>query len=162
MEDKLAEEIKELLVRKGLTLGVAESATGGLISSRMTDVTGCSMCFRGAVVAYSNDIKMKLLGVRRETIEQHGAVSEEVSRELAAAARNLLETDVGLSDTGIAGPTGAKPEKPVGLFYVGLSSREGTKVERHIFSGTRIENKRQAAEAALSMLRDYLVRLNDK
>ncbi|MBI2907363.1 MAG: nicotinamide-nucleotide amidohydrolase family protein [Chloroflexi bacterium] len=156
MEDRLAREIKDLLVRKGLTLAVAESATGGLVSSRLTDVPGCSLCFKGGVVAYSNDVKAKVLGVKKETIERYGAVSEQTCREMAEGVRKLIEADIGLSDTGIAGPGGARPEKPVGLFFVGLSTKEGTTVERRLFSGDRMENKRRATEAALIILRDYL------
>jgi nicotinamide-nucleotide amidase len=152
----LEEEIGDLLRRKGLTLGVVESATGGLISHRITNVSGSSDYYKGSVTAYSNETKIKVVGVEADTIEQYGAVSHQVAEEMAQGGRKLLAVDVCLADTGIAGPAGATPDKPVGLFYLGLSHRSGTLSQRHEFHGDREQNKRSAAEAALSWLKEYL------
>jgi PncC family amidohydrolase len=143
-----------------LTIAVAESATGGLISHRITNVPGSSDYFKGSVVSYANEAKVRVLGVAEETIAKYGAVSEETGREMAEGVRRLLNADIGLSDTGIAGPTGATPDKPVGLFYIALSAAKGTHCQRHIFRGDRLENKHSAAEAALVMLREYLESLS--
>ena len=152
----LEEEIGDLLRRKGLTLGVVESATGGLISHRITNVPGSSDYYKGSVTAYSNETKIKVVGVKKDVIERYGAVSSQVAEEMAQGGRKLLAVDICLSDTGIAGPAGATPGKPVGLFYLGFSHQGGTFSQRHEFQGGREENKRSAAEAALSWLRDFL------
>jgi PncC family amidohydrolase len=110
------------------------------------------------VVAYSNEIKINVLGVKRETIENYGAVSEQTAIEMAEGGRRLLGVDVCISNTGIAGPSGGNPEKPVGLFYIGLAAKESSSSsQKHIFSGNREGNKRDAAETALNMLWQYLL-----
>lgn len=156
MKRSLEEETGALLKELGLTLAVAESATGGLISSSITDVPGSSDYFKGSVISYDNEIKAGILGVKEETLERYGAVSDQTAGEMALGVRKLMSADIGLSDTGIAGPGGATPEKPVGLFYIGLSSEQGTRVEKHVFDGNRKENKRAAAAAALNLLLEYL------
>jgi nicotinamide-nucleotide amidase len=153
----LGQEIGNLLCQKKLTLGAVESATGGLISHLITNVAGSSDYYKGSVTAYSNDIKMKVIGVKEATLKQHGAVSPQVVEEMAAGGRKVLAVDMCLADTGIAGPTGATPGKPVGLFYIGLSHKGGTYSRRHIFSDDREQNKLSAAEAALSWLKEYLL-----
>ena len=152
----LAQEIGDLLRQKKLTLGAVESATGGLISHLITNVSGSSDYYKGSVTAYSNEIKMKVIGVKEATLKQHGAVSPQVAEEMAAGGGWVLSVDVCIADTGIAGPTGATPGKPVGLFYIGLSHKGGTYSRKHIFSGDRVQNKQSAAEAALSWLKEYL------
>lgn len=152
----LGREIGDLLRQKGLTLGVVESATGGLISHLITSVPGSSDYYKGSVTAYSNETKVKVVGVKAVTIEQHGAVSHQVAEEMALGGRKVLAVDVCLADTGIAGPSGATTGKPVGLFYLGLSHQGGTYSQRHEFHGNREQNKRSAAEAALSWLKEYL------
>ena len=152
-------EIGNLLRRKGLSLGVVESATGGLISHRITNVPGSSDYYKGSVTAYSNEVKNRVVGVKQATIEQYGAVSHQVAEEMAQGGRKILATDVCLADTGIAGPGGATPGKPVGLFYIGVSHRTGTYSQKHHFWGNREQNKRQATEAALSWLTEYLENL---
>lgn len=159
MERRLEEEIAILLKERGLTIAIAESSTGGLISHLITNVPGSSDYYIGTVVAYDNEVKMKILGVKRETLEEHKSVSYETAEEMAQGVRKALDTDIGLSDTGIAGPTGGTPEKPVGLFYIGISSRLGTRAVEHFFQGDRLENKRSAAEAALGMLKEHLLEL---
>jgi len=152
----LEQEIGELLRRKGLTLGVVESATGGLISHRLTDVPGSSDYYQGSVTAYRNETKIKVVGVSRQTIEKYGAVSPQVAEAMALGGRRVLGVDICLADTGIAGPAGATPGKPVGLFYIGLAHKGGAFSRRHEFHGDREQNKESAAEAALSWLREYL------
>lgn len=148
-----------MLRQKGLTLGLVESATGGLISHLITGVPGSSDYYKGSVTAYSNQVKISLVGVAEETIESHGAVSFRVAEEMAQGGRRLLGVDICLSDTGIAGPGGATPGKPVGLFYIGLSHERGTFSRKHIFKGNREQNKQAATEAALSWLKEYLLGL---
>ena len=156
----LEEEIGKLLNKHRLTIAIAESATGGLVSHRITNISGSSDYFKGSVVSYANEAKIGALGVAEETIATYGAVSEQTGREMAEGVRRLLNADIGLSDTGIAGPTGATPDKPVGLFYIALSTAKGTYCQRHIFHGDRLGNKHSAAEAALVMLREYLKSLS--
>lgn len=152
----LAEDIGKLLRAKALTVVTVESATGGFISHLLTNVPGSSDYFKGAVVAYSNEIKTGVVGVRKETIEKHGAVSPGVAEEMALGGRRLLGGDICLADTGIAGPGGAAPDKPVGLFYIGLADGKGANSRRHVFKGNREQNKQAAAEAALRWLKEYL------
>ena len=159
MEVRLEEEIADLLREHGLTIAVAESASGGLLSDVITNVPGSSDYFRGSVVAYENEIKVRVLGVKRETLARYGAVSYQTAEEMAYGVRRLMNANIGLSTTGIAGPAGATPEKAVGLFYIGMSTDAGTRVEEHLFSGDRLENKRRAAETALAMLKQHLLEL---
>lgn len=155
----LEQEVGDLLRQKGLTLGVVESATGGLISHRITNVPGSSDYYRGSITSYSNEAKIQIIGVKKDTLERYGAVSSQVAEEMAGGGRRVLVVDVCVADTGIAGPSGATPEKPVGLFYLGLSDKDGTYSRKHVFSGNREQNKRSAAEAALRWLREYLLGL---
>ncbi len=155
----LGREIGALLRRKGLTLGVVESATGGLISHLITDVPGSSDYYNGSVTAYNNEVKIRVVGVKEDTINRYGAVSYQVAEELAQGGRRILVADIGLADTGIAGPGGATPGKSVGLFYIGLSHRAGTCHQKHVFQGNREQNKRSAAEMALNWLKEYLTGL---
>jgi nicotinamide-nucleotide amidase len=155
----LEEEIGDLLRQKGLTLGIVESATGGLISHRITNIAGSSDYYKGSVTAYSNEVKTGVVGVKEAILNQHGAVSAEVAQEMAQGGRKILGADICLADTGIAGPGGAEPEKPVGLFYIGLSHKGGTYSRKHNFTGDREQNKKSAAQAALSWLKEYLLSL---
>ena len=154
--DNLEQQIGELLKQKRLTLGIVESATGGLISHRITNISGSSAYYRGSVTSYRNDIKMKVIGVKKETLEHHGAVSPQVAEEMAQGGRKVLNADICIADTGIAGPTGGSEEKPVGLFFIGLSYKSDTLSRKNIFAGNREQNKQMAAEAALNWLKDYL------
>lgn len=152
----LEKEIGNLLRQKGLTLGVVESATGGLISHRLTNIPGSSDYYKGSVTAYSNEAKIKVVGVKEATISQYGAVSSQVAEEMAEGGRKVLTVDICLADTGIAGPGGATPGKPVGLFYLGLSYQGGTYSRKHNFRGDREQNKQSTAEVALGWLKEYL------
>jgi PncC family amidohydrolase len=155
----LEEEVGKLLRRKGLTLGAVESASGGLISHRITGVPGSSDYYKGSVTSYSNEVKIKIVGVKEETINRYGVVSAEVAKEIAQGGRKILSVDICLADTGIAGPAGATPGKPVGLFFIGLAHKGGTFSQKHNFHGNREQNKQSAAEAALSWLKEYLLSL---
>ncbi len=155
----LEQEVGNLLRQKELTLGIVESATGGLISHLITNVPGSSDYYKGSVTAYSNEVKIKVVGVKEDTINRYGAVSPEVAEEMALGGRTILASDICLADTGIAGPTGATPGKPVGLFYIGLSHHSGTHSQKHNFHGNREQNKLSAAEAALGWLKEYLTSL---
>jgi PncC family amidohydrolase len=152
----LEETVGQLLTEQGLTIAVAESCTGGLIAHQLTNVPGSSAYFIGGAVAYSNEVKERVLGVSHETLSVHGSVSEECAREMARGARRLFSTDVAISSTGIAGPTGGTPQKPVGLVYVALAAQDLERCERHLWQGNRLGNKQRTAEAALEMLRRYL------
>ncbi|MBI2832062.1 MAG: CinA family protein [Chloroflexi bacterium] len=153
----LEQDIENLLHARGLTLGAVESATGGLISHLITNVPGSSGYYKGSVISYANEVKIGVVGVKEETIRKYGAVSARVAEEMAELGRKLLEVDICVSDTGIAGPGGATPEKPVGLFYIGLAHKDGTFSRKHIFKGTREQNKRSAAESALGWVKEYLL-----
>jgi nicotinamide-nucleotide amidase len=149
-------EIGDLLRQNKLTLGSVESATGGLISNIITDIPGSSDYFLGSITSYSNSIKIGLAKVKPETLEKYGAVSAPVAEEMARGGRLVLGVDICLSDTGIAGPGGATSNKPVGLFYLGISHKGGTFSRKHVFQGERAKIKEQAAEAMLKWLKEYL------
>jgi PncC family amidohydrolase len=145
-----------LLRARGLKLASAESCTGGLLSHRITNVPGSSEYFQGGVTAYANEAKVRLLGVRWETIQQYGAVSEETVLEMALGARETLGAEIGLSTSGIAGPGGGTPEKPVGLVWIGLSAPGFEKAWRFQWGGDRLAVKEQSVEAALRVLVEWL------
>lgn len=140
----------------GMTISCAESCTGGLLTSTLTDVPGSSAYVMGSVVSYSNEVKSRILHVAEDTLAAYGAVSEETAREMAEGIRQLIQTDLGVSITGIAGPDGGSAEKPVGLVYIAVSDRSNTVVQKNCFHGTRLENKRAAVDKALAMIRDVL------
>lgn len=156
-EDEPLEEVAAaLLLEKDLTLSVAESCTGGLCSSRFTDIAGSSAYFLGGAVVYSNDSKEELLGVSTDTLTRFGAVSEQVVFEMAEGARNLFGTDIGISISGVAGPGGGTAEKPVGTVWFGFSHlSSGTFCEKRNFAGTRDEIKNFAASTAIDMVRKF-------
>lgn len=144
------------LCAAGLTIACAESCTGGLLTSTLTDVPGSSSYVMGSIVSYSNDVKSRVLHVSEDTLASYGAVSEETAREMAEGVRKLMATDIGVGITGIAGPDGGSAEKPVGLVYIATANSAQTIVQKNIFLGTRIENKRAAVEKALAMIRDMI------
>jgi PncC family amidohydrolase len=152
----LEARVGEVLRSKKLTLALAESCTGGLIASMITDVPGSSDYFLASLVTYDNRSKAALLGVGERTLAEHGAVSEEVAREMASGARRAAGADVGLSVTGIAGPGGATPTKPVGLVHFALDIRGEVTAEKVVFPGDRSAIKRAAAEHALGMIASRL------
>lgn len=152
----IEEAVGKLLVQQGLTLVTAESCTGGLVAHRITNVPGSSAYYLGGFVAYANDVKEAALGVRPETLLAYGAVSEETAREMAEGARQQTGADISLSVTGICGPTGGTPTKPVGLTYIALVTAETEHCQRYVWQGDRLANKEQSAEAALQLVRAYL------
>jgi PncC family amidohydrolase len=155
-ENALEVIVGRLLKQRGLTLAVAESCTGGLIGHRITNVPGSSAYYEGSITAYSYDVKELILRVRHDVLYYYGAVSEQTAREMARGARHAFQADIGLAVTGIAGPGGGMPEKPVGLVYIALSAPDGEWVERHVWNGNRWENKERSADATLDLLRRYL------
>jgi PncC family amidohydrolase len=148
--------VGDLLRQHGLRLAVAESCTGGLIGHRITNVPGSSTYYMGSVTAYAYEAKVRLLGVRWKTLEKFGAVSEETVLEMAKGVRHALAADIGLAVSGIAGPGGGTPEKPVGLVWIGLSTPSRDKAWQHIWEGDRLNVKEQSAEEALKLLADYI------
>jgi PncC family amidohydrolase len=155
-EKALEVVVGRLLKRRGVTLAVAESCTGGLVGHRVTNVPGSSAYYEGSITAYSYDVKELILHVRHDTLYHYGAVSEQTVREMARGVRRAFHADIGLAVTGIAGPGGGMPGKPVGLVYVALSAPDGEWVEQRLWNGDRWENKERSAEAALDLLRRYL------
>ena len=155
-EQTLEEVIAALLIEKKLTIAVAESCTGGLITSRLTDVSGSSDYLERGLVTYSNAAKISMLGVPAEIIEKHGAVSEETARRMAEGVRKLAGTDLGLSSTGIAGPTGGSKEKPVGTVYIALADSQKTICRHYAYRWDRKRNKDIFSETALFLLKNYL------
>ncbi len=145
--DKTAENVVLLLKERGLTLSTAESCTGGLISAEITSVSGSSDVFGFGVCTYANEAKMKLLGVREETLATVGAVSEETAVQMAEGARRLSGADIAVSVTGIAGPTGGTPDKPVGTVYIGFSSEKRTFAKRYLFTGKDFPEAKDSREA---------------
>ena len=145
-----------------LQIATAESATAGRIVDTLTNVAGSSAYVIGGVVAYSNEAKRRLLGVETTTLSTHGAVSKEVAREMAEGGRRALDADLCVADTGIAGPGGASDTKPVGLFFLALASREMCEVREFHFDGGREANKDSAVQAALMMLRAYLLQFDNQ
>lgn len=154
--DSLEASVGRLLKDRGLKIAVAESCTGGLISHRLTEISGSSAYFECGIVVYSNESKTELLKVPREFIEAHGAVSPETAAKMAEGVRSMSRADLGLATTGIAGPTGGTPEKPVGTVYIALADSEAVRVENFQFSGTRTQIKIVTAQAALNLVRCYL------
>ena len=150
------EKIVRILTNQGLTLAVAESCTGGLVGYRITSVSGSSGCFRGGVIAYADPAKVKMLGVSADTLRRHGAVSAETALEMARGVRRALGARAGISITGIAGPTGGTPEKPVGLVYTALSAPRRNVCVEHRFRGGRENVRRRAADMALSLLLSHI------
>jgi PncC family amidohydrolase len=149
-------QVGQMLRERGLKLVLAESCTGGLLGSRITDVSGSSEYFLGGVVAYSYEAKADLLGVSWDTLNTKGAVSRETVLEMARGIRNLMKADIAVSVSGIAGPGGGMPEKPVGTTWVGLATENGEWAKKYQFSGDREANKVSAADAALNLLLGYL------
>lgn len=152
----LATAVGQLLRQRGLTLAVAESCTGGLLGHWITEVPGSSHYFTGGIIAYSNEVKHHLLGVPQDVLERHGAVSRECAQAMARGVRERLQSSLGLSITGIAGPSGGTVEKPVGLTYIHLAAPDGDWWKCHRWPGDRHQNKRASAAAALQLLYAYL------
>ena len=161
-EKTLEDVIAGILTERKLTIAVAESCTGGLITNRLTDVSGGSDYLERGLVTYSNAAKISMLGVPAEVIEKHGAVSEETARLMAEGVRKIAGTDLGLSSTGIAGPTGGSKEKPVGTVYIALADLKQTICRHYSYRWDRKRNKEVFSEAALFLLKNFLQgKIND-
>jgi PncC family amidohydrolase len=152
-------ELGKMLSMRGLTISVAESFTGGLIGHTITNAPGSSRYFQGGVIAYANEVKMEILGVSEQTLINYGAVSEQTVLEMARGVRSALNTDIGISSSGIAGPGGGSVEKPVGLAWLGLSASELEQAEQFMFSGDRYQIKKQATQTAIQLLIEFLAKL---
>ena len=147
----IEEKVIKMLRERGETCTTAESCTGGLLAGRLVNVPGASEAFGQGVITYSNEAKENILGVRKDTLRRVGAVSPETAGEMAAGAARMAGATLALSTTGIAGPGGGTEEKPVGLVYIGCYYKSVVSVEKHIFEGSRQENRNSAVQAALKM-----------
>ena len=154
---ELEDVVGKLLIKNRKTIATAESCTGGLIGDRLTNISGSSLYYKGGIVAYSNSVKEKTIGVKKETLDSAGSVSEETALEMARGIRNKLNADIGLSTTGIAGPKGGTKEKPVGLVYIAISYDKGEKVYRFTFTPYRKTNKLMTSQAALNIARIHIL-----
>lgn len=160
--DSLEQVVVQEMTARGLTLATAESCTGGLMGKRITDVPGASACYLGGVVSYQNEVKENLLGVRHETLITKGAVSEDTACQMAEGVRKALGADIGISTTGVAGPGGGTPEKPVGLIYVGISTKDKTWAVRILRPRQSRESlRRLASSTAFDLVRRHLEGLDN-
>ena len=148
--------VGQALRAKNQTIACAESCTGGLLTSRLTDVPGSSAYVMGSVVSYTNEVKVDFVGVEKKTLAAHGAVSKETACQMAEGIRKVMHTDFGVGITGIAGPDGGTPQKPVGLVYIAVAGPDRTAVKKNRFTGTRKQIKFQTTQTALDMLRRML------
>lgn len=148
--------LSDLITSKSLTIAIAESCTGGLIGHIITSTPGSSAYFMGGVVSYSDQAKCDILGVAEDTIANHGAVSEQTAKEMARGVRERFKSDLGLSVTGIAGPDGGSPDKPVGTVYMGFADKNRLFSKRYLFTGNRADIKQKTAETALENIKRYL------
>ncbi|MBP8193385.1 MAG: competence/damage-inducible protein A [Chitinophagales bacterium] len=161
-EDSLEENIGHLLRERNLTIGTAESCTGGYLAHLITSVAGSSDYFKGSIISYANEVKMDVLGVKPETLEKFGAVSEETVGEMITGALSQLKTDITIAISGVAGPGGGTPEKPVGTVFIGIGTKDKTIVKKLAFTSHRDRNIQLSAVVALVMLRKFLLnQLND-
>jgi len=154
----LLTSVADELTKQHLLIATAESCTGGLLAHLLTNISGSSVYFDRGVVTYSNTAKTALLGVPRDLLNQFGAVSEQTAAAMAVGIRQHAAVDIGISTTGIAGPTGGTPEKPVGLVYIGLATGKTVTVKRFVFSGDRLANKESTCTAALQLLLETVTR----
>ena len=154
---KLQKNIAESLTRKKLTLSVCESCTGGMLGNIITQIPGSSKYFLGGIIAYSNEVKQRIVGVRQVTLKRFGAVSAEVVREMAQGVRKRFKSDIGIGITGIAGPAGGSKRKPVGLVFISLSYNKMIFVEKYLFKGNRDRIRKKACKQTLVLLNHLLI-----
>lgn len=157
---QIEDEVAQLLIKNNLTISTAESCTGGLLSGKLINYPGISSVFMEGAVTYTNEAKINRLGVNKVTLEKHGAVSEETAGEMANGMAKISSSDIAISITGIAGPSGGTIEKPVGLVFIGLCINGKTKVERFNFSGNRQTIREKTVIAALQLLKKELLLKN--
>ena len=152
----IRESLHDLCVSKGISVAVAESCTSGLIASKLTLKSGSSVFFKGGIIAYQNDIKIKILGVDEQAIFQYTEVSTEVVRQMAEGVRKIFLADYSIATSGYAGPSGGTSNNPIGTVFIAISSASGVDVERFVFSGDRQSIVNQASEKAVSLLYDAI------
>lgn len=157
-DNELPKRVVKLLMEKNMTLSSAESCTGGLFSQEVTNISGASQIFDRGIVTYSNNAKMEELGVKAETLAAFGAVSKETAYEMAEGVRKVSGTDIGVSVTGIAGPTGATKEKPVGLVYIGISTKDITNVRELRLEGDRTQNRQNSMRNMFDIIYEILIK----
>ena len=156
INEELLKKVDYYLKKQRLTVATAESCTGGLIAHTLTNISGSSEYFERGIVSYSNEAKIELLGVAEETLKEHGAVNKQTAKAMALGIKNRSKVDIGISTTGIAGPTGGTKEKPVGLVYICIATSKKVEIKKFIFSGNRLQNKENTCNAALEMLLDSI------
>lgn len=154
----LAQDIIQKASAKNLMVSTVESCTGGLIAATLTDISGSSACVAGGLITYSNQLKTKLADVQESTLSAFGAVSEETALEMAKGGKNSTQSNITISVTGVAGPTGGSPEKPVGTVWFGIASDHHISAEKHMFSGTRTDVRTQTVQHALTMIQKEITR----
>ena len=153
----IEEEVGQLLTDKGLTIAVAEACTGGLVGSMLISVPGSSRYFIGGVIAYTGGSKTKVLGVSEDLLQREGTVSPAAALEMARRGQQVMGTDVGVSTTGVAGPSGGRSDRQVGLFYIGVAAGDGYEATRELqWTGDRNGNREETARAALELVKEYL------
>jgi len=153
----LEQKVAKLLTQRNQTLSVAESCTGGLLSNRITNIPGSSLIFKGAIIAYFNDVKTNILSISSQTLKKHGAVSDNVACAMAEKVREKINTNFGIGISGIAGPAGGSKLKPVGLVYIAVSTQIETLCLKCQFKGSRSQIKTQAVNQALNLLLEFLI-----
>ena len=153
---EIEKRIGKMLKERELKIAVAESCTGGLISSRITDISGASDYFEAGITTYSNESKIRLLNIPEDIVDRYGAVSEETAKSMAEGVKKTVHADIGVSVTGIAGPTGGTEGKPVGTVFIGLATKQATYVRKFFFDGNRLEIRRKTSDAALMFVEEYL------
>ena len=151
-DERILKNVSDQLRKNNLTVATAESCTGGLLAHLLTNISGSSEYFERGVVTYSNKSKMELLRIPQKTIEEHGAVSKQTAKAMAIGIKEQANVDIGISTTGIAGPTGGTKEKPVGLIYIGIATSRKTEAKRFLFSKDRLQNKEKTCYKALEFL----------
>lgn len=151
-----SKEVVNKLIEKKLTITSAESCTGGLFSASITSISGSSECFEGSFITYSNEIKNRIIGVKKETLLNYGAVSKECVIEMSENARKIMKSDISIAVSGIAGPNGGSEDKPVGLVWICLSAENYTKAYKNIFSGNRDEIREESVIFALNLVLDFI------
>lgn len=152
IDNQLLNKVSERLKTLNLSIATAESCTGGLLAHSLTNISGSSEYFDRGIISYSNQAKQELLNVTEKTLQEHGAVSKQTAKVMAIGIRERSNVNIGISTTGIAGPTGGTKEKPVGLVYIGIADSKHVNVKKFLFSGNRVQNKESTCNAALEML----------
>jgi nicotinamide-nucleotide amidase len=157
-DERILKNVSDQLRKNNLTVATAESCTGGLLAHLLTNISGSSEHFERGVITYSNKSKMELLGIPQETIKEYGAVSKQTAKAMAIEIKEQANVDIGISTTGIAGPTGGTKEKPVGLVYIGIATSKKTEVKRFLFSKDRLQNKEKTCYKALEFLLETITK----